>query len=370
MKPSPICQSDSIWVKGPDFLYSDEDMWPKEPLHLYSDHCAKEESKKCMLVTANKAVHIIEVHKFSSYLRLLRVTAWVKRFVGNLQDKQHQRGELTAKELNKADIYICRQVQLEIYHEEISILQNKKCLPKSSALYQLTPKLDEDGVLRINGRIDAAYCLPYTARHPIILPSSHYLTTLVMDHFHRKRHHHNDQLTINEMRQHFWIPRSRCLLKAVKRKCPVCIRSSVKPVMPLMGQLPPDHLTPYVRPFSYAGVDYCGPFCVAIGRRREKRWVTLFTCLTTRAVHIEVAEDLSTEAFIICLRNFVNRRGVPVRLRSDNGKNFIGAQHALERDQQLFDFDVIQQEAAKERIEWVFNCPAHPASGGCWDRLV
>lgn len=137
-----------------------------------------------------------------------------------------------------------------------------------------------------------------------------------------------------------------------------------------MGQLPIDRLTPSIRPFSYCGVDYCGPFHVAVGRRREKRWVALFTCLTTRAVHIELAENLSTDAFIICLRNFVNRRGVPIRVRSDNGTNFVGAQREMAAESRLFDFSAIEREMAKHKIEWIFNCPADPSSGGCWERLI
>ncbi len=90
-----------------------------------------------------------------------------------------------------------------------------------------------------------------------------------------------------------------------------------------------DRLTPYVRPFSYSGLDYFGPVNVTIGRRNEKRWIALFTCLTIRAkiraVHIELAANLSIDACLICIRNFVNRRGVPVQIRSDNGTNFLGA---------------------------------------------
>ncbi|XP_017481456.1 PREDICTED: uncharacterized protein LOC108370607 [Rhagoletis zephyria] len=137
-----------------------------------------------------------------------------------------------------------------------------------------------------------------------------------------------------------------------------------------MGQLPPDRLTPYVRPFSYTGIDYCGPFFVSIGRRREKRWIAVFTCLTTRAIHLEVSVDLSTDAFLLCLRNFVNRRGVPVRIRSDNGTHFVGAQHDLAKDERIFDFEAIQRETSRDRIEWKFSCPANPAEGGCWERLI
>ncbi|XP_036340886.1 uncharacterized protein LOC118750268 [Rhagoletis pomonella] len=257
-----------------------------------------------------------------------------------------------------AENYICRQAQNEVYGNEINTLRANKCLPTSSPLFQLTPKLDPDGILRINGRIDAAYCLPECTRRPIIIPQRHRLASLVL---HRKNHHQNNRLTINEMRQRFWVPHAHAVLKAVIKGCPVCVRQSAKPTTSLMGQLPRDRLTPYVRPFSYTGIDYCGPFFVSIGRRREKRWIAVFTCLTTRAIHLEVSVDLSTDAFLLCLRNFVNRRGVPVRIRSDNGTNFVGAQHDLAKDERIFDFEAIQRETSRDWIEWKFSCPANPA---------
>ncbi|XP_037943341.1 uncharacterized protein LOC119676179 [Teleopsis dalmanni] len=369
IKPSQMLENDSRWIKGPAFLFANESEWPKEPTQMYSLHSAVEEcTKKCLLIANNRS--LIDMKRYSTFTKLVRVIAWILRFVNNLKLKQRYKGELIPKELIAAENYICRQVQYELYKIEINALQNQKELPKSSQLIQLTPKLDDQGVLRINGRIDAAYCLPDSARHPIILPHNHNIALLVMDHYHRKNHHQNSKLTINEMRQRFWIPNCHSLLNTVKRNCPVCIRDKSTPAVPLMGQLPPDRLTPYVRPFTYTGTDYCGPFFVTIGRRREKRWIALFTCLTTRAIHLEISTDLSTDAFLLCLKNFVNRRGVPVRIRSDNGTNFIGAQSKLKKQERLLDFDAIQQETGKTGVEWNFNSPANPSAGGCWERLV
>ncbi|XP_036324786.1 uncharacterized protein LOC118738021 [Rhagoletis pomonella] len=273
-------------------------------------------------------------------------------------------------ELADAEKSILRRAQFESLAYEINIIKKKGSLPKSHRLYQLTPFIDTDSLLKVNGRIDAAYCLPITARRPVILPQKHDLTRLIVRYYHCQLHHQNDRLTVNEMRQKFWVTRALDLLKSVKRECPVCIYSTAKPSVPLMGQLPEDRLTPYVRPFSYAGVDYCGPFFVAIGRRREKRWVALFTCLKTRAVHLEVAPELSNDAFILCFRNFVNRRGVPIRIRSDNGTNFVGAQKILKNETQIFDFSRIEGEMTRRNIQWIFNCPANPSAGGCWERLI
>ncbi|XP_067643662.1 uncharacterized protein [Eurosta solidaginis] len=348
----------SRWLQGPSFLYKDKELWPQKEPQLTSEHCISEEITKRVMLSS-KGEYLINFSKFSSYSKVIRIFAWILRFVHNTKSGIRHRGELNAIEVGNAETTILHRVQAESFAAEIEALKMGKCVPKSSCLHQLTPFLDDDDLIKVNGRIDAAYCLPITARRPIILPYNHYITCLIVQQYHRKLHHQNDNLTINEMRQKFWVPRIRTLLKSVKRECAVCIAN---PVVPLMGQLPQDRLTPYVRPFSYTGVDYCGPFFVAIGRRREKRWVALFTCLTTRAVHLEIATDLSTDAFIICFRNFVNRRGVPIKIRSDNGTNFVGAQKELNKENRLFDFDLIDQEMCSRNIQWVFNCPANPSA--------
>ncbi|XP_017485152.1 PREDICTED: uncharacterized protein LOC108373725 [Rhagoletis zephyria] len=138
----------------------------------------------------------------------------------------------------------------------------------------------------------------------------------------------------------------------------------------MMGPLPKDRLTPYNRPFTFTGMDYFGPVSVTIGRRVEKRWVALFTCLTVRAIHLEVAYDLSTDACILAMRNFMNRRGVPRRIRSDNGKNFIGVDNDMRRFSDVFDCQVVHTELTSKGVEWLFNCPANPSEGGVWERMV
>ncbi|XP_017483689.1 PREDICTED: uncharacterized protein LOC108372493 [Rhagoletis zephyria] len=137
-----------------------------------------------------------------------------------------------------------------------------------------------------------------------------------------------------------------------------------------MGLLPEDRTTPYVRPFTFTGLDYFGPVSITIGRRTEKRWVALFTCLSIRAIHLEVAYDLSTDACILAMRNFMNRRGVPKRIRTDNGKNFVGVAGEVARFVDVFDCQALQAELSTKGVEWVFNCPENPSEGGVWERMV
>ncbi|XP_036344587.1 uncharacterized protein LOC118753817 [Rhagoletis pomonella] len=277
---------------------------------------------------------------------------------------------LTASEIKKAEHMVCELVQRECFSSEIAGLSVGGKIAKRSSLYKLSPYLDQSGLLRLSGRIDEATYLPMQARRPILMPAKHIVSTLIVQHFHKINHHQNSAITINAIRQQFWIPNLKPLLKAVQQRCQQCMIDKAKPNQPMMGQLPVDRITPFVRPFTYTGVDLFGPLNVTIGRRKEKRWGVIFTCLTVRAAHIELATDLSTDALILCLRNFVNRRGTPSRIRSDNGTNFIGAQRELRAAEQLLDTDRIQAEAGRQNIEWIFNCPLNPSSGGCWERLI
>lgn len=137
--------------------------------------------------------------------------------------------------------------------------------------------LDEDGLIKVNGRIDAAFCLPVLACRRVIMPQHHHVTRLIVSYWRKQLLHQNDCLTINEIRQKYWVPHIRSVLASVKKRCVICVAVNAKPATPLMGQLPEDRLTPYARPFTCTGVDYCGTFTVTVGRSHEKLWVALFT---------------------------------------------------------------------------------------------
>jgi transposase InsO family protein len=126
---------------------------------------------------------------------------------------------------------------------------------------------------------------------------------------------------------------------------------------PEMGLLPFSRLAVNIPPFSYTGVDYFGPMMVVIDRRREKRWGVLFVCLTTRAVHIEVAHSLSANSCCMAMDNFVSRRRLPVEIRSGNGTNFVSLSKSY-----------CTRDGRSPR--WIFNSPAAPQVGGSWERLV
>ncbi|XP_049314466.1 uncharacterized protein LOC125778895 [Bactrocera dorsalis] len=224
------------------------------------------------------------------------------------------------------------------------------------------------GLLRVRGRIEEARGVTTDLKQPIILPRNNIVTHLVADFYHRKFHHHHNEIVVNEMRQRFCINGLRALVRMISKVCQQCRNRRATPNPPEMGKLPPERLASFTDPFAYTGVDYFGPFDVTIGRRHEKRWGVVFTCMTIRAVHIEISSSLSTDSFLLVLKLFISRRGVPRRIFSDNGTNFRGASRILADEIEKISSGTLIEKYPE--IEWTFIPPASPHMGGVWERMV
>ncbi|XP_055529042.1 uncharacterized protein LOC129721026 [Wyeomyia smithii] len=159
------------------------------------------------------------------------------------------------------------------------------------------------------------------------------------------------------------------VVKKVSSACMWCKVNRNRPRVPREAPLPVQRLTPSLRPFSFVGVDYMGPFEVTVGRRREKRWIALFTCLVTRAVHLEVVHGLTTQSCLMAINRFIGRRDWPIEFLSDNGTNFQGASKELAALIKDIEFDCAD-EYTNAKTKWTFNPPASPHMGGVWERLV
>ena len=137
-----------------------------------------------------------------------------------------------------------------------------------------------------------------------------------------------------------------------------------------MADLPMERLAYQSPPFTITGVDYFGPFYVTVRRTTEKKWGFLFTCLTTRAVYVEVVPFMNTSSFVMGVERFVSRRGTPAMIWSDNGTKFIGAEKELRECMRKWNTLNIAIELAHKGIKWSFNPPSAPHQGGIWERLV
>uniref|UniRef100_A0A182XW96 Uncharacterized protein n=1 Tax=Anopheles stephensi TaxID=30069 RepID=A0A182XW96_ANOST len=194
-------------------------------------------------------------------------------------------------------------------------------IPRSSVLFKRNPYMDEDGILRLSGRIDRCRVVDPATKRPILLPRRHRVTELIVDDVHRRYKHGSQETVVNEVRQRFDIPALRSVCRHVRLQCNMCMLLYARPVSPQMCELPAARLAAYMMPFSYTGIDYFGPMIVANGRKTEKRWGVLFTCLTVRAIHIEVVRSLSTSDCLMAIRSFMARRGTPIEIISDRGQD-------------------------------------------------
>ncbi|XP_026739836.1 uncharacterized protein LOC113502195 [Trichoplusia ni] len=231
-------------------------------------------------------------------------------------------------------------------------------LENASKLKKIDVYIDDEGIIKLRSRTMKFRDGGVRKMNPVILDGRQRIAQLILRSYHEKFLHGNTATVMNEVRQKYWILGLRATLKAVAHGCQWCKLRKSTPAIPPAGDLPSERLQHHQFPFACTAVDYFGPMQVTIGRRVEKRWVALFTCLTTRAVHLELAPSLSASSMIMALRRMAARRGTPRTLFSDNGTNFVGANKELEA------------AALEKGIKWKFIPPGSPNMGGAWERLV
>lgn len=362
------------WHNGPSFLLQPDDQIQKMPeLSKKESISFHEELTETIFVgVCQKSIDSLpDITRFSKFNRLIRATAYALKMAQNLETpKKDQPKELT---IDVADIQRARKmwfqkVQHEVFLEEIHDLKSQGFVKRSSPLYTHSPFLSK-GLLRLKGRIQDDN---FEECNPIILPGKHYFTTLLIRFYHEQNLHVGVSAVINNLRQTFDIIRCREAVKKVFRDCLMCRVLRAKPRVPEMGELPIERSTPFVNTFQFTGLDYFGPVIVTVGRRHEKRWVALFTCLTTRGCHTEVVHSLSTKSAIMAIQRFMNIRGVAKKIFSDNATCFRGADAELRTFIQSLQSNEqsINDTLSIKGVEWHFIPPAAPHFGGAWERKV
>ena len=229
-------------------------------------------------------------------------------------------------------------------------------------------------MIRVGGHLDKSN-LRYDAKHPSLLPNNHTFTRLIITYEHIRHFHAGAQATLASVRKQFWPCSGRGLVPKILKGCVTCARFQPKTSTNLMGQLPNPRVNVPTRPFINTGVDYGGPLYHQVGMRRsarlEKCYICIFVCFATKAVHIELALDMSTESFLNAFKRFVARRGLPENVYSDNGSNFVGAAREMTELYNLLNKSESQETvlryASKERINWHFIPPYALHQGGLWE---
>lgn len=357
------------FLEGPDFLKQPREKWSAysmKSVSLQADELSPGGVWQTKVVEQGE---LFDLHRYSTYIKAQRVVAFVLRFIHNAKCKtteQKRQGHLRAPEYLEAEIVLCKvDQQTGIRSQFDGLLLQKK---GRQHLDKLCP-MDDDGIIRVGGRLGQSMILNYSLKHPIVLDGKRRLAYLIVKDIHERHGHMGVQFVISLVRTRFWILKLSWLVKTIKRNCVVCRRRDCHTLTPQMAALPPARIEP-VLPFIRCGVDYFGPFLVRRGRSQEKVWGVIFTCFSTRAVHLELADSLSADCFINVFRRFTGRRGEVNEVWSDNGTNFVGAEHELKKELQKLRASGLSEELAARGVQWHFNPPAASHFGGAWERLI
>ena len=228
--------------------------------------------------------------------------------------------------------------------------------------------------MRLNGRLSQSPTLSYSERHPILLPYPSKFARLLLEQIHVDSLHGGNQLMLRMLRMEYWIPRATSLIRSTIRHCKLCVLAQI--CTQIMASLPPER-TVLVRPFTSTGIDFAGPFDIKsfTGRccKITKGYVCVFVCFSTKAIHLELASDLSTTTFLAAFNRFISRRGCPKTIFSDNGTNFVGASREIEREfkQALNEIrDKLRSKFSYQELSWRFNPAGAPHMGGLWEAAV
>ena len=364
----------SDWFTGPNWLCKPKSEWPEFSVSTSSTVAAVEATHMSVVrhhkvLTSSQSTLPFDLERFSSLFKLLKVTVFCLRFFFKLRKEHTSTGIPTSKELSAAQNRWILALQQTHFGETFQALRQQK---KTSIAKQLDVFLDEEGFLRCGGRLANAP-LTYGAKFPLLLPSHSDFTNLLIKQLHETNAHVGAKSTLSAIRQQFWIPHGLSTVQKVLRKCVPCRKAAGEAFQPpAMKDLPSVRL--WESPaFTYTALDLMGPLMVRHPKSKEteKRWICLFTCLSTRALHLEVVFHCDTTSIIRALERFISRRGTPQVLLSDNQSSFLTSSKLLGQvwsDAQLD--EEFQQFFSKNAIEWKFIPERSPWCNAVCERLV
>lgn len=376
-------KSFKLWWHGPNWLKENSNKWPNLISIAGPEHDELEIRTTSLLSTLHQSENSTLVSifdKFSSIGKLVRVTAYCKRFILRCASKSKKTlsivaQTLSAKELRESLNSLIKMSQHYSFHQEIEQIMKLRNVSARSKLACLNPFLDENNILRVGGRLQHTN-MPFDEMHPVILHNKCKLTTLIIRMHHLESLHGGPQLVLGLLRRKYWVINARSAVRMLIYKCITCHRYKASSASQLMGSLPEPrvHIS---RAFTHTGIDYAGPIDLRMSKGRGtssyKGYISIFVCLSTKAIHLEAVSDLTSNGFIAAYRRFVSRRGLPAHVYSDNGTNFVGAVKILRKSHEACLLKVkadIIHNATQNNTEWHFIPASSPHFGGLWEAGV
>ncbi|XP_043865270.1 uncharacterized protein LOC122757385 [Drosophila mojavensis] len=328
---TPIELNESIWFMGPAYLKLSSHTWPRDKHHEPDPEIVALEMRKSAFKATTDINYLLDtLRNISSHRRCLRIVAWMLRFIHALRKPvELSTPSPSPQEIQRAFNCIIWNLQQQHFADEINALNKNRQISSHkkfpNPFLQIT---DGYQLLKVGDRLELANA-PEVQKHPIILPSKDDFVRHYVQFLHVQHYHAGSKALVALIRLQFWIINARDLARSIVR-----------------------------RPFAHCGVDFCGPVNVYLriqGKAPRKAYIAIFVCFATKAVHIEVVSDLSTDAFLAALRRMIARRGLPVDIFCDNATNFTGASNQLKELRTYF-FKQENQQA--------------PHFGGLWEAAV
>ena len=363
ISPSEFREKLSLWMHGPTSLEG------SIQLESLPEECAIElkvkHSKKVTtsLLSTAKDDALISCENYSSLKKLLRVTAYVFKFIQLTRPCQDVSTQQPSRSLSTEDVEAALHYWLMESQLALPGTDKFEVWSKQFGLFK-----DPSGLWRCGGRLKNSE-VSFSAKHPVLLDKDHWLTTLIVKDCHKRIMHGGDKATLTELRSKYWIVRGRQLVKRILHQCVMCRRFQGKPYQPPPAPPLPEFRVKEARPFSFTGVDFAGPMYVsdATTPTARKVWLCLYTCCVTRAAYLDIVPDMTAQAFIRSLKRFTSRRGFPLKIVSDNAKTFKAASKNLSA---LMESPEVLRYFSNVKMKWSFNLERAPWWGGVFERMI
>ena len=367
----------SMWFAGPDWLALPMEQWPTSDLTVDSETIEKIRSEwknSEKLCEVSFVLHeplsppfALEIARYSSLVKLLRVTATCGLALCKLRKSRAKSDCVGVADLNVARESWDKFVQCQELGEVFRLLSAGKT---NVVIRSLRLFLDAKGLIRCGGRLENAE-MSRDETNPKLLPEKSMYTRFVVMHYHEKALHAGVSQTLALVRSEYWIPSGRTVVSSVLHRCLKCRKyKGAAYRLPPMAQLPMERVTES-HAFAYVGIDFFDPLQARAGKKTLKVYTVIFACIATRAINLELVDDMIAGQFLLALRRFVPRRGKPLQIVSDNALQFGMSKRILEAMWPKFAEDPdVRSYLCGEGIEWKFLIPQAPWMGGFYERLM
>lgn len=365
---------DKEWFFGPKFLYEPENKWPRLPSPAPSVDISLEAQTVTLVQTAvtNDLMDSIFLNT-KPFAVSLNVLTWVVKFVAMCRKQGSKSNALSRQDYLAAMATWTQFVKRKYFADEMKCITKNNTLLPTSKLNQLCPFIDKRGLLLVGGRLSSTESLPEQERCPPIIPKNAVEVEQFVMHTHVTWGHIGPELTLHKIRKNFWILGGRREIKRIIARCK-CYKLRAKPFQQKMAPLP-DFKTNVCVAFNVTGVDFFGPIKVTLSSKNPvemKIFGVIFSCMTSRACHLETVLDATTQEFLFAVKRFMCEKGYCRKFVSDNAKQFHKADRQLQALYKSLDWKRIERENlhVPEPIEWQFNNPLAPWWGGSFERKI